>query len=225
MAAPRQDLIEIEIEIEVEAARAPHGPQRHLILESAMKRFAIGLLPSLSTPAARADPGDYDHMMGLLRQRPMGVVLTAVGLAWLFFGPKETARRRSFSSRRLEDERARDRREAEREAYLAGEWETQASERKPGVSDLPDEPPVEPTRPVSSPVSTSVSPTPSASGAVPVTPQKGDASAPPRGSEAVRAASMTPSAPSASTSAEEPMKSADHSPDPAAPTRESDRKL
>lgn len=60
MAAPRQALIEIK----VEAARAPHGPQRHLILESAMKRFAIGLLPSLSATAARADPGDYDHMMG-----------------------------------------------------------------------------------------------------------------------------------------------------------------
>ncbi|WP_432256579.1 DUF3618 domain-containing protein [Limimaricola sp. AA108-03] len=211
---------------EIERDIAAERQQLHDTIDEALSRFTFEDAWNRAGGYLKENRSEFGHSFGrVLRERPMGVVLTAVGLAWLFFGPKETARRRSFSSRRLADERARDRTKAERAAYLAEEWETQVSDRKPGVSDLPGEPPVEPTRPVSSPVSTGVSPTPSASGAVPVTPQKRDASASPRGSEAVQPASMTPSAPSASTSAEEPMKSADHSPDPATPTKESDRKL
>ncbi|WP_432256498.1 DUF3618 domain-containing protein [Limimaricola sp. AA108-03] len=211
---------------EIERDIAAERQQLHDTIDEALSRFTFEDAWNRAGGYLKENRSEFGHSFGrVLRERPMGVVLTAVGLAWLFFGPKETARRRSFSSRRLEDERARDRREAEREAYLAEEWETEASDRKPGVSDLPDEPAVEPARPVSSPVSTGVAPPPSASGAVPVTPQKRDPSAPARESEAVRPASMTPSASSAPTPAGEPRKSADHSPDPVTPTRESDRKL
>lgn len=211
---------------EIERDIAAERQQLHDTIDEALSRFTFEDAWNRAGGYLKENRSEFGHSFGrVLRERPMGVMLTAVGLAWLFFGPKETARRRSFSSRRLADERARDRREAEREAYLAEEGEAQAFDRKPGVSDLPDEPPVEPTRPVSSPVSTGVSPTPGASGSVPVTPQQRDSSAPARGSDAVRPASMTPSASSGSTSAGEPMKSADHSPDPAAPPKESEQRL
>lgn len=115
----------------------------------------------------------FGHTFGrVLRERSMGVMLTAVGLAWPFFGLEETAKRRSSSSRRLEDERVRDRNEADRAADLAKAWETPTLYRRSGVSELSDDLPAERTNPASSPVSTEASSTNSAFGAVPVTPQK-----------------------------------------------------
>lgn len=85
-----------EIERDIETERQ----QLHDTIDEALSRFTFEEAWNRTGGYLKENRSEFGHSFGrVLRERPMGVMLTAIGLAWLFFGPKETAKPRSLPRR------------------------------------------------------------------------------------------------------------------------------
>lgn len=88
---------------EIERDIALERQQLRDTIDEALSRFTFEDAWNRAGGYLKENRSEFGHTFGrVLRERPMGVILTAVGLTWLFFGPKETVKRRSSSSRRVE---------------------------------------------------------------------------------------------------------------------------
>lgn len=116
---------------EIERDIALERQQLHDTIDEALSRFTFEDAWNRAGGYLKENSSEFGHTFGrVLRERPMGVILTAVGLTWLFFGPKETAKRRSSSSRRVEAD-------TERKSHYQGMVSPTADhERKTGQSGI-----------------------------------------------------------------------------------------
>jgi hypothetical protein len=90
-----------EIERDIQAERQ----QLHDTIDEALNRFTFEEAWNRAGGYLKENRSEFGQSFGrVLRERPMGVMLTAIGLAWLFFGPKETAKSRSLPRRRTDSD-------------------------------------------------------------------------------------------------------------------------